>query len=83
MRNLLQSYILANYYRFMSDNNDFQSSTKEENVHYSFRSYSKQLGEDDVNYYVELEYFNDDYKNISKTVKISSEELLVYLFTKR
>ena len=55
---------------------------KGEFVYYSIQSYSKQLGENDVVYLVEVEYYNTDYQQVNKTITISNEQLLVYLFSK-
>ena len=55
---------------------------KEEFIYYSIRNITKQLGVDDVLYLVELEYYNTDYQQVNKTITISNEQLLVYLFSK-
>ncbi len=84
MKDLIVSYLLSDFYI----NNYFENyisapeESTEEFIYYSIKNITKQLGENDVIYLVEVEFYNNDYQEVNKTITISNEQLLVYLFSK-
>ena len=84
MKDLIVSYLLSVFYinGYFEIYISTPDESTEEFIYYSIKNITKQLGENDVVYLVEVEYYNSNYQQVNKTITISNEELLVYLFSK-
>ena len=84
MKELIASYLLSGFYinGYFENYITAPEESTEDFVLYSIQNITKQLGETDVVYLVEVEYYSTDYQQVNKTITISNEQLLVYLFSK-
>ena len=82
MKDLIINYITLHFKQYFYDYGGLSYTGNKEVVYDSFLRYSKEFGKDDILYLIDLEYLNTEYVEVRKTITISSEQIMVFLFNK-